>query len=169
MEPFIIAAHRQLSAMHPIFKLLDPHMRYTLEMNALARESLISAGGVIERVAVPDPTHAHGLRLLIEDYPYANDGLLIWSAIESLVQTYVNFYYPEASLIQTDMELQAWYNESINVGHADICNATWWPKLSTPDDLSNILTTLIWLDLHNMLHSTSGSTPTVGMSQPGRH
>lgn len=48
MEPFILAAHRQLSAMHPIFKLLDPHMRYTLEINALARQSLISADGVIE-------------------------------------------------------------------------------------------------------------------------
>lgn len=34
--------------MHPIFKLLDPHMRYTLEINALARQSLISADGVIE-------------------------------------------------------------------------------------------------------------------------
>jgi len=48
LEPFILAAHRQLSAMHPIFKLLDPHMRYTLEINALARQSLISADGVIE-------------------------------------------------------------------------------------------------------------------------
>ena len=35
-EPYIIAAHRQLSFMHPIFKLLLPHMRYTMEINALA-------------------------------------------------------------------------------------------------------------------------------------
>jgi lipoxygenase len=40
MEPFILAAHRRMSAMHPIFKLLHPHMRYTLEINARAnRES----------------------------------------------------------------------------------------------------------------------------------
>ncbi|PWA94617.1 lipoxygenase [Artemisia annua] len=28
------------------------------------------------RMAVPDETKSHGLRLLIEDYPYANDGYL---------------------------------------------------------------------------------------------
>ncbi|KAL3718680.1 hypothetical protein ACJRO7_003751 [Eucalyptus globulus] len=29
-EPYIIAANRQLSAMHPIYKLLHPHFRYTM-------------------------------------------------------------------------------------------------------------------------------------------
>nr|GEZ33571.1 linoleate 13S-lipoxygenase 3-1, chloroplastic-like [Tanacetum cinerariifolium] len=32
-------------------------------------------------MAVPDETKLHGLRLLIEDYPYANDRLLICEAI----------------------------------------------------------------------------------------
>lgn len=48
IEPFIIAAHRHLSVMHPIHKLLRPHMRYTMDINARARELLISAGGIIE-------------------------------------------------------------------------------------------------------------------------
>ncbi|CAI9766062.1 unnamed protein product [Fraxinus pennsylvanica] len=180
MEPFILAAHRQLSAMHPIFKLLDPHMRYTLEINALARQSLICADGVIEScftpgrygmeisaaayknfwrfdleglpadlirrgMAVPDPTQPHGLKLLIEDYPYATDGLMIWSAIENWVRSYVNHYYPDSSLVCNDKELQAWYAESINVGHADLRHAEWWPTLATPEDLTSILTTIIWL------------------------
>ncbi|KAG2259596.1 hypothetical protein Bca52824_078890 [Brassica carinata] len=180
LEPFILAAHRQLSAMHPIFKLLDPHMRYTLEINALARQSLISADGVIEEgftagsygmemsaaayksswrfdkeglpadlirrgIAVPDPTQPHGLKLLIEDYPYANDGLLLWSAIQTWVRTYVERYYTNPNLIKSDSELQTWYSESINVGHADLRDAEWWPELNTVDDLVSILTTLIWL------------------------
>ncbi|KAM4100716.1 hypothetical protein ACB094_05G088400 [Castanea mollissima] len=180
MEPFIIAAHRQLSAMHPIYKFLDPHMRYTLKINALARETLINAGGIIETdftpgkfcmqiscaayrdwwrfdleglpadlirrgVAIPDPTQAHGIRLLIEDYPYAADGLLIWSAIQKLAQSYVNYYYQDASAVCSDTELQAWYDESVNVGHADLRHASWWPKLSSPDDLISMLTTIIWL------------------------
>ncbi|KAM1571791.1 hypothetical protein EV2_037829 [Malus domestica] len=180
MEPLIIAAHRHLSVMHPIYKLLKPHMRYTLKVNALARQVLINAGGIIESnftpgkysmefscaayrdwwrfdheglpadlirrgVAIPDPTQSHGLRLLIEDYPYATDGLLIWSAIERLVQTYVNYYYPDASVVQSDTELHAWYHESINLGHADLSHASWWPKLSTPNDLIAILTTIIWI------------------------
>lgn len=178
-EPFILAAHRQLSAMHPIFKLLDPHMRYTLEINALARQSLINSDGVIEScftpgrycmemsaaayenwrfdleglpadlirrgMAVPDPTEPHGIKLLIEDYPYAADGLLIWSAIENWVRTYVSKYYPNSDDICHDSELQSWYAESINVGHADLSHKPWWPPLSTPENLISILTTIIWL------------------------
>ncbi|XWS18807.1 hypothetical protein CRYUN_Cryun32bG0076700 [Craigia yunnanensis] len=180
VEPFILAAHRQLSAMHPIFKLLDPHMRYTLEINAIARQTLLNADGVIEfcftpgrycmemsaaayrshwrfdkeglpadlirrGIAVPDPTQPHGLKLLIEDYPYASDGLLIWNAIENWVRTYVNHYYPNSSLICNDRELQCWYHESIHVGHADLSQEDWWPTLKTADDLASILTTIIWL------------------------
>ncbi|KAL0419585.1 UNVERIFIED_CONTAM: Linoleate 13S-lipoxygenase 3-1, chloroplastic [Sesamum radiatum] len=179
MEPFFIAAHRNLSVMHPIFKLLHPHMRYIMKTNSFSRDILINAGGMIETfhapakycmefscsayrdwwrfdleglpadlirrgMAVPDSTYPYGLRLNIDDYPYAQDGLLIWSAIENLVTKYVNHYYPEAILVQDDTELQAWYNESVNKGHADLSNAAWWPKLSTPKDLINILTTIIW-------------------------
>ncbi|KAI3773304.1 hypothetical protein L1987_47829 [Smallanthus sonchifolius] len=159
MEPFILSAHRQLSAMHPIYKLLDPHMRYTLETNAIARQNLVNADGVIEQgftpgryameisaaayknwrfdleglpadlirrgMAIPDPSQLHGLKLLIDDYPYASDGLLIWEAIQNWVQTYVTQYYPDPSLIRNDRELQAWYAESVNVGHADLRNETY--------------------------------------------
>ncbi|XP_028752637.1 lipoxygenase 3, chloroplastic-like [Neltuma alba] len=180
MEPFIIAAHRQLSAMHPIFKLLKPHMKGTLQINALAREALISAGGIIESdfscgkycnhivsaaykdwwrfdmealprdlirrgLAEPDHTKPYGLKLLVEDYPYANDGLPIWLAIENWVRTYVTYYYRDGLMVQSDNELQAWYSEVINLGHVDHKNASWWPKLSTPSDLIFILTTLIWI------------------------
>jgi lipoxygenase len=48
VEPFVIATNRQLSTMHPIYKLLHPHLRYTLEINSLGRQILISAYGVIE-------------------------------------------------------------------------------------------------------------------------
>ncbi|XP_073015527.1 linoleate 13S-lipoxygenase 3-1, chloroplastic-like [Primulina eburnea] len=180
LEPFILAAHRQMSAMHPIFKLLDPHMRYTLEINALARQSLISVDGVIESCFTPgrycmeisaaayksswrfdleslpadlirrgmaarDPTQPHGLKLIINDYPYATDGLMIWEAIEKWVHKYVAHYYQDANQVCNDKELQAWYAESINVGHADLRHEDWWPTLATPEDLASILTTIIWL------------------------
>ncbi|XP_027932988.1 lipoxygenase 4, chloroplastic-like [Vigna unguiculata] len=179
MEPFIIATHRQLSVMHPIFKLLKPHLKHTLQINALAREALINEGGIIESIFSPgkhsteiisaayrdwrfdmealpadlirrgvaeaDPTQPHGLRLLIEDYPYANDGLLMWFALENLVRTYVNYYYRDGNMVESDNELQAWYSEVINVGHVDHANASWWWTLSTPSDLTSILTTFIWV------------------------
>lgn len=47
-EPYVIATNRQLSVMHPIYRLLDPHFRYTMEINALARQALVNADGIIE-------------------------------------------------------------------------------------------------------------------------
>ncbi|KAK7339324.1 hypothetical protein VNO77_19984 [Canavalia gladiata] len=48
MEPLIIAAHRQSSVMYPIFKLLHPHIRYTVKTNAKARQALTIAKGTID-------------------------------------------------------------------------------------------------------------------------
>lgn len=95
-------------------------------------------------MAVEDPTVPGGVKLVIEDYPYAADGLLIWSAMKELVESYVEHYYSEPNSISSDVELQAWWNEIKNEGHYDKRNETWWPNLSTQDDLSGILTTMIW-------------------------
>ena len=53
IEPFIIATNRQLSVLHPIYKLLQPHFKDTMNINALARQILINAGGVHERTVFP--------------------------------------------------------------------------------------------------------------------
>ncbi|KAK7381792.1 hypothetical protein VNO80_00339 [Phaseolus coccineus] len=55
IEPFAIATHRNLSVLHPIYKLLHPHFRDTININALARKSLITAGGIIEQTFLPGP------------------------------------------------------------------------------------------------------------------
>jgi len=49
VEPFVIATNRQLSVLHPIYKLLHPHYRDTMNINALARSSLVNADGIIEK------------------------------------------------------------------------------------------------------------------------
>ncbi|PIA51416.1 hypothetical protein AQUCO_01100325v1 [Aquilegia coerulea] len=180
LEPYIIATHRQLSAMHPIYRLLHPHLRYTMEINVRARLNLINAGGIIEKcfspgkysmelssaaydqiwrfdmealpadlirrgMAVEDPTSPHGLKLTIPDYPFANDGLLVWDAIKSWISDYVSHYYAMASHIETDSELQAWWTEIRTKGHEDKKNELWWPKLKNQDDLIQILTTIAWV------------------------
>ena len=96
-------------------------------------------------MAVEDPTQPHGLRLLIEDYPYATDGLLLWDAITRWCDAYVAMYYPSDQAVQGDTELQSWYREAVQTGHADKRGAPWWPRLSTPGDLASLLTTLLWL------------------------
>ncbi|XP_070018552.1 linoleate 13S-lipoxygenase 2-1, chloroplastic-like [Nicotiana sylvestris] len=179
-EPYIIATNRQLSAMHPIYRLLHPHFRYTMEINSLARDALINANGIIENsffpgkysmelssvaydlewrfdrqalpedlisrgMAVKDPDAPYGLKLTIEDYPFANDGLVLWDILKQWVTDYVNHYYTETELIKSDTELQAWWSEIKNVGHGDKKDESWWPELKTPDDLIGIITTIVWV------------------------
>ena len=49
----MIATNRQLSVLHPIHKLLLPHFRDTMFINAVARHTLINAGGLLEATVFP--------------------------------------------------------------------------------------------------------------------
>ncbi|KAM4119165.1 hypothetical protein ACJW30_03G038900 [Castanea mollissima] len=179
IEPFVIATNRQLSVLHPIYKLLHPHFRDTMNINAFARQILINGGGILEAtvfpakycmemssvvykewvfpeqtlpadllkrgMAVKDPNSPHGLRLVIEDYPYAVDGLEIWSAINSWVKDYCSFYYKTDSVVQRDAELQSWWKELREQGHGDKKDEPWWPKMQTREELVETCTLIIWI------------------------
>ena len=96
-------------------------------------------------MAMEDPFTLCGVKLVVDDYPYTADGLLVWSAIEKWVKSYVDHYYFEPNLVTSDIELQAWWDEMKNKGHYDKRNEPWWPTLNTKEDLSGILTIMIWV------------------------
>lgn len=95
-------------------------------------------------LAVEDPSSPHGLRLVIEDYPYAVDGLEIWDAIKSWVQDYVSLYYPTDEAVQKDTELQTWWKEVVEKGHGDLKDKPWWPKMQNIQDLIQSCSIIIW-------------------------
>lgn len=49
----MIATNRQLSVLHPIHKLLQPHFRDTMTINAFGRQILINGDGILERTVFP--------------------------------------------------------------------------------------------------------------------
>ncbi|CAL4941768.1 unnamed protein product [Urochloa decumbens] len=191
MEPLIIATNRQLSVLHPVHKLLKPHFRNTLHVNAIGRQIILGSGdrtkngdifrGIHEvihlaskyglemsskaytnwnftELALPadlvkrgvargDPKSPEKLQLLIEDYPYAVDGLDIWMAIKKWVSDYCAIYYYDDGAVTSDSELQAWWREVRYVGHADLKDAHWWPAMDCPGG-----------DMHN--HHLAGPTIT---------
>lgn len=148
-EVFCVATLRQLPAVHPVFKLLTPHTRYTLEINTRARNELLGESGVIARVVAtggeglgavaqrawqsftyksmcfPDNIEARGLHGL-KEYFYKDDGLLIWSAISKYVERIMGLYYKSDREVLEDGELQAWLKDVNQEGFAEL------PKLDMP-------------------------------------
>eukprot|EP00243_Klebsormidium_subtile_P000191 TRINITY_DN10305_c0_g4_i2.p1 TRINITY_DN10305_c0_g4~~TRINITY_DN10305_c0_g4_i2.p1 ORF type:complete len:469 (-),score=178.48 TRINITY_DN10305_c0_g4_i2:659-1951(-) len=118
-ETVLVALRRQLSELHPLFKLLLPHFRYTMNINSRARAQLIPAQGTVETNFTPGPysmqVSAFGYRFwnlkdealpvglkkrgvdaesgALPNYPYRDHGLKMWDAIEAYVTEYVELYY----------------------------------------------------------------------------
>lgn len=181
--------------MHPIYQLLHPHFRYTMEINAQARQMLINAGGIIESTfspgrycmelssvvydkfwrfdmeALPEDLIRRGmavrgedgkLELAIEDYPYANDGLMVWDAIKQWASDYVKHYYKCAKDIIDDQELQGWWTEVRTKGHEDKKDEPWWPVLDSHESLVQVLATIMWVTSAHHAAVNFGQYPLAG-------
>ncbi|XP_023814400.2 polyunsaturated fatty acid lipoxygenase ALOX8-like [Oryzias latipes] len=137
-EVFTVSLKRNLPRVHPVFKLLIRHTRYTLQINFLARNLLISRKGIITRytasggkgmltlldrsvssmtyrsLCIPDDIADRGL----EDVPnfyYRDDGLKLWSTFR-FVHGILSFYYKNDCMVQNDAELQSWIQEIFENG-----------------------------------------------------
>lgn len=137
IEPIVLATHRQLSTEHPLYVLLDPHFEGTLFINSLGQKSVFAPGGTIETIsaatrasfralavsavegfpfsetALPRNLRSRGVDdvTVLRDYPFRDDGLLVWNAIEAWVSSYASLYYASDLDVQQDTELRAWLAE----------------------------------------------------------
>ncbi|XP_061535760.1 arachidonate 12-lipoxygenase, 12R-type-like [Phycodurus eques] len=130
-EVFAVSLLRKLPMVHPLYKLLIPHTRYTLHINELARSQLIgptgvftkyaaSGGEVLNRIVarslssityrslcIPDDIADRDMQDLPNFY-YRDDGLQLWDIVYKFVQGVIQYYYKSDDEVQRDSELQTW-------------------------------------------------------------
>ncbi|XP_036912606.1 polyunsaturated fatty acid 5-lipoxygenase isoform X1 [Sturnira hondurensis] len=169
-EVFGIAMYRQLPAVHPIFKLLVAHVRFTIAINTKAREQLICEYGLFDKanatgggghvqmvqramedltyasLCFPEAIKARGMESTenIPYYFYRDDGLLVWEAIKTFVADVVGVYYESDQVVVEDQELQDFVKDVYVYGMRGK-KASGFPKsIKTREKLSEYLTVVIF-------------------------
>lgn len=142
IEALALATRRHLAEVHPLWALLVPHYEGTLFINNAAATSLITPGGPIDHIfagtIASSQAQAVAARLefdftrrmlphdlkergvddagALPDYPYRDDALLVWQAIQQWVSGYVGLYYASDADVAGDPELTAWCAELQGAG-----------------------------------------------------
>lgn len=60
---------------------------------------LVVVCSLIRGMAVADENAKHGVKLVIEDYPFAADGLELWSTIRDWVAEYIGLFYTRGIIV----------------------------------------------------------------------
>lgn len=98
MEPFVIATNRQLSVLHPVHKLLVPHYRDTMNINAFARQTLVNADGILESTHFQSKYTMELSSYIYKDWIFT-DQALPRDLIKRQVTNYINQH---KTIIHTD-------------------------------------------------------------------
>ena len=173
VEPIALATVRELAARHPVNVLLKPHFEFTMAINALADQVLINPGGFVDIIwggtlessrnlanqgvtevfnnfsnfALPTNLRQRGVddRSVLGDFPYRDDGLLVWKALEEYVSQYVGIYYKSNRDIREDFELQNWIQALQRpISEKGFGVASLPPRLTNRDQLIDLLTQIIF-------------------------
>uniref|UniRef100_A0A8C9EEV3 Arachidonate epidermal lipoxygenase 3 n=1 Tax=Phocoena sinus TaxID=42100 RepID=A0A8C9EEV3_PHOSS len=119
-EAFAVATLRQLPRCHPIYKLLLPHTRYTLQVNTVARATLLKPEGLVDKVtSIGRQVLLYLMSTHLAHLTYTNfclrDSLRARGILDTPNYHYrdeiMAYCYPSDASVQQDSELQAWVGE----------------------------------------------------------
>ncbi|XP_022247531.1 hydroperoxide isomerase ALOXE3-like [Limulus polyphemus] len=140
MEGVALCTQRNLSPSHPLFRLLAPHFRFLMAINARGLKFLVAPGGWVDKTmtigckgmfeimrrglrnwrmdrngVLPNELKSRGVNQpdVLPNYPYRDDALAIYYAIHRYVSKIVKYYYDSPEKIQQDSELQQWRAELV--------------------------------------------------------
>lgn len=179
-EAFAIATIRNLKSGHPIYDLLISHFEGTNRINHNATLALLGPGQFVDMLMaaplgdlaktsinirlnynfydhfLPNELAIRGVDDVnaLPDYPYRDDGLLIWNAILKFVTRYVNHFYITSAQIAADKSLNNWMEDLIEHG-----KIKGFRKVTSRDELAQILTMIIF--------TCSAQHAAVNFTQPG--
>ena len=164
-EAFAMATQRQLATVHPLSRLLAPHLEGAMFINESATLIImgqLTTGDTIlaapietlqrecgrDRLAhdfydsmLPNDLRARGVDDAgqLPDYPYRDDALLVWNAIQQWVVDYLAVYYAGDADVTGDYELKAWAAELAGSG-----KVKGFRPITTRSQLTLVVTAIIF-------------------------
>uniref|UniRef100_A0A3Q3FXG9 Arachidonate 15-lipoxygenase type B n=1 Tax=Labrus bergylta TaxID=56723 RepID=A0A3Q3FXG9_9LABR len=159
-EVFAVSLLRNVPMVHPLYKLLIPHTRYSLHINHMARNRLISddaCGGegmfsILKRsmasmtyssLCIPDDIAERGMEA-VPNYYYRDDGLKLWDIIHKFVKGILKCYYKSDDDVKKDSELQKWISDIIVEGFLSNANTGLLHRLRWSTALVKFVTMVIF-------------------------
>ncbi|KAK3579731.1 hypothetical protein CHS0354_008871 [Potamilus streckersoni] len=136
-ETFAVSTHRNLPVTHPVYKLLMPHVKYTIAVNTASKNKLVGGDDTIlakllalggkcfdliaraysefkwDHLNVPMELSIRGVDdpQLLPNYHYRDDAMKMWKCISDFMSKVVHIYYKTDSDIEEDEELQNWMKD----------------------------------------------------------
>ncbi|PCC73658.1 arachidonate 15-lipoxygenase [Nannocystis exedens] len=168
IEAFAMATPRCLAPEHPIHVLLEPHLRWTLQVNAdgnaLLRDTSSHFGTIyggsladMRAVLIAARSEVTFLDLELErdlarrgvaeaplDYPFRDDARPWMTAIRRFVAAYVELFYGGDADVTGDHELQGWFLELLSPDGGDLRSLTASGRLGTREELVEVLTQVLF-------------------------
>ncbi|XP_013388118.1 allene oxide synthase-lipoxygenase protein [Lingula anatina] len=170
LEPIAVALNRCLSVAHPVYQLLQSHLKTAIGINVMDRQ--VFGAGYNEFLAIADGGHIALLKktykkftfkilnlpldletrgvddpAVLPNYHYRDDALALWQVIRQFVEKMISLFYHCDSDVAGDEEIQAWIDECHSKGFLnweENIDHGFPDKISSLEELSEILTSVIF-------------------------